>query len=88
MKKIQRGSLNNREDNASTRFPPPSEPLSARNRLQPVGLLAKGVQRKPPNNSSAVKAIGRSPQNDSKFLLLKAPLTKLTEHRKVKLVTN
>lgn len=54
--------LNNGEDNTSASYFLPGETLSVKNGLQPVGLLAKGVQWKPPNNSPAIKPIGCSPQ--------------------------
>lgn len=50
-----------------------------------IGLncFSKGSHRNPEKTQAVVKAVGCSPQNDSKTFMLKATSTQLTEHLEV-----
>lgn len=49
-------------------------------------LLAKEPHRNPQTTWDIAKATGRSPQTDSKALMLKATATQLIEYEKIPLV--
>lgn len=54
--------------------------------LHIIELLAPGFLWEPPNKPSCCKAVGCSPQTDSKALFLKITPTQLTQHGEGELV--